>query len=103
MKKNNKLEVKKYRIILEAEQNNLDNLTKISVKMFDGEDMMAIEAMHLCCGAIGMLIKGMHKTGIGKDYELLKEVIDHLKAEFESTTDFEDSYLNSDILKGKKI
>jgi len=77
----------------------IDGKLTIEVQLLKGEQMYARDAMHLCCGAIGVLIKSIHKTGAAKDYELVKDAIKHIEDEFVSPTAFQDAGLDTNVLK----
>jgi hypothetical protein len=49
-------------------------------------------------GAISLLIKSSSQGDKIKDYELIKEVIDHLNSEFVNTDSFSDLYVNPNIV-----
>jgi hypothetical protein len=56
------------------------------------------ETSHILAGAISLLIKSSSQGDKIKDYELIKEVIDHLNSEFVSTDSFSDLYVNPKIV-----
>jgi hypothetical protein len=45
-------------------------------------------------GAISLLIKSSSKGDKFKDYEIIREVVDHLNSEFVNTDSFSDLYVN---------
>jgi hypothetical protein len=50
-----------------------------------------VDAAHILAAGISLIIKSCNKYENGKkDYELIKEIIDHLNNEFVSTEAFED-------------
>lgn len=58
------------------------------------------QSAHLLIGGVCLLIKSCSKLNTGiKDYELIKEVIEHLNHEFSSIASFEDAYVNKKGIK----
>jgi hypothetical protein len=47
-------------------------------------------AIRVLCSGFGLLIKGAHKMGFAKDFELVETAIDHIKSEFISNECFAD-------------
>ena len=61
-------------------------------------EITAQETSHILAGAISLLIKSSSKGDKFKDYEIIREVVDHLNSEFVSTDSFSDLYVNPNIV-----
>ena len=56
------------------------------------------ETSHILAGAISLLIKSSSKGDKFKDYEIIREVVNHLNSEFINTDSFSDLYVNPNIV-----
>ena len=61
-------------------------------------EITAQETAHILAGAISLLIKSSSKGDKFKDYEIIREVVDHLNSEFVNTDSFSDLYVNPKIV-----
>ena len=85
------------RVIIDVE--TVNNRSNISIGYPNGQELLTVkESSHILAGAISLLIKSSYQGDKIKDYELIKEVIDHLNSEFVNTDSFSDLYVNPNIV-----
>jgi len=85
------------RVIIDVE--TVNNRSNISIGYPNGQELLTVkESSHILAGAISLLIKSSSQGDKIKDYELIKEVIDHLNSEFVNTDSFFDLYVNPKIV-----
>jgi hypothetical protein len=85
------------RVIIDVE--TVNNRSNISIGYPNGQELLTVkESSHILAGAISLLIKSSSQGDKIKDYELIKEVIDHLNSEFVNTDSFSDFYVNPNIV-----
>lgn len=78
----------------------LEDKVEVMVLQTEGPNKLTIRQMaRVLGGGLSLLVKMIDQTGEMKDYELMKEIIDHLNDEFVSSTNFADATL---IQKEKK-
>jgi len=58
------------------------------------EKLSTQQAVHILIGGVNMLIKSCSNESGIKDYELMEEVIDHLKSEFIDVKSFENLFVD---------
>jgi len=85
------------RVIIDVE--TVNNLSNISIGYPNGQELLTVkESSHILAGAISLLIKSSSKGDKFKDYEIIREVVDHLNSEFVSTDSFSDLYVNPKVV-----
>jgi hypothetical protein len=82
-----------FRVVIDTEIS--DGRSNINISFPKNQDLLSIqETSHILAGAISLLIKSSSKGDKIKDYELIKEVINHLNSEFVNIDSFSDLYVN---------
>ena len=85
------------RVIIDVETAN--NRSNISIGYPNGQELLTVkETSHILAGAISLLIKTSSKGDKFKDYEIIREVVDHLNSEFVNSDSFSDLYVNPKIV-----
>jgi hypothetical protein len=76
-----------------------DGRSHLSINFPKNQQQITVqETSHILAGAISLLIKSSSRGDKIKDYELIKEVVDHLNSEFVNTNSFSDLYVNPKIV-----
>ena len=81
--------------------NDNDNKKIVNVLFPSKQERLSIwHTSHILASGISLLIKTctISDTGI-KDYELIGDIIDHLRSEFSSTESFGDAILHKEVFK----
>jgi hypothetical protein len=79
----------KHQIVVIA---NIDKRTDIQIAQVDSENKLNFREMaHVLVDAISLLVKLSNEECEMKDYELMKEVVDHINHNFVSTKAFNDA------------
>jgi hypothetical protein len=82
-----------FRVVIDTEIS--DGRANINISFPKKQELLSIqETSHILAGAISLLIKSSSKGDKIKDYELIKEVINHLNSEFVNIDSFSDLYVN---------
>ena len=88
----------KLEITVYVDQDDITGAQKISIGLpKEQKNMSTKDATHLLTSGVALLIKTCSKMNTGiQDHELMKEVYQHLEAEFSSITSRDDTYVNKD-------
>ena len=82
-----------FRVVIDTEIS--DGRANINISFPKKQELLSIqETSHILAGDISLLIKSSSKGDKIKDYELIKEVINHLNSEFVNIDSFSDLYVN---------
>jgi len=85
------------RVIIDVE--TVNNRSNISIGYPNGQELLTVkESSHILAGAISLLIKSSSQGDKIKDYELIKEVIDHLNSEFIDIDSYSDAYVSKNMV-----
>ena len=83
--------MEKYNVIVSIESRP-DGKMNVSVGQPQGEEKLSFVGMsHTLASGISLLVKLVNEKSDKKDYELMREIIEHLNHEFVSLTSFEDA------------
>lgn len=82
-------------VVVSAKLNVNTGLADIVISLpAEQENLSVSETAHMLISAVSLLVKSCNNADVGiKDYELLKEVVDHLHEEFASTISFENLFI----------
>jgi len=76
-----------------------DGRSYLSINFPKNQQQITVqETSHIFAGAISLLIKSSSRGDKIKDYELIKEVIDHLNSEFISIDSYSDAYVSKNMV-----
>lgn len=83
--------MEKYNVIVSAEFDQENQ--KVNVSVFQtGEKKLDFKSQaHILTSGIMLITKLVNETSEIKDYQLMKEIIDHMNSEFVSLTSFSDA------------
>ena len=85
------------RVIIDVE--TVNNRSNISIGYPNGQELLTVkESSHILAGAISLLIKSSSKGDKFKDYEIIREVVDHLNSEFVNSDSFSDLYVSPKVV-----
>jgi|694.fasta_scaffold06336_17 hypothetical protein len=86
-----------YRIIVDVKIDN--GRSNVSILYPKDQPLLSVkDSSHILASAISLLVKSSQKGEKFKDYEIIKEIIDHLNYEFVDVDSFSDSFVNSKIV-----
>lgn len=78
-----------------------DGQVNIEIGFINDEPKLGYdETCHILASAISLMIKNSTKINGTKDYELMKNIIEHLNSEFINLHSFDDGYVNPDLFDG---
>jgi len=90
------------RVIVDVIENEIGEHVVNVLFPVDQEKIPLNIAAHMLASGISLIIKGCNSSDLGiKDYELMKEIMDHLNSEFSSTKSFEDIEINDEFTSKK--
>jgi hypothetical protein len=76
-----------------------DGRSYISIGFPKNQQQITVQdTSHILAGAISLLIKSSSQGDTIKDYELIKEVIDHLNSEFVNIDSYADAYVSKNMV-----
>jgi hypothetical protein len=75
-----------------------DGRSYLSINFPKQQQITVQETSHILAGAISLLIKSSSRGDKIKDYELIKEVIDHLNSEFVNIDSYTDAYVSKNMV-----
>jgi len=75
-----------------------DGRSYLSINFPKQQQITVQETSHILAGAISLLIKSSSRGDKIKDYELIKEVIDHLNSEFVNIDSYSDAYVSKNMV-----
>lgn len=84
--------MEKYNIIVSAEFDHENQKVNVSISQPNEEKKLDFRSIaHILTSGIMLLTKLVNETSEIKDYQLMKEIIDHMNSEFVSLTSFSDA------------